>query len=80
MDNDDVTLHPSWKSALCWNCGQPMKLENLQEKAEKLGIKYPPGQRKYHVYCCYVTNKEDSNEDDLEYQTVVALLRRYYGM
>ena len=76
MAHDDVTKHPLWKAALCWKCGHPMKLDDLRQKAERLGMTYPAGQPRYHMYCC----SEPTIEDNEEYQEIVSLLRRYYGV
>jgi Fe2+ or Zn2+ uptake regulation protein len=76
MTNDDVTRHPSWPSLICDKCGQVMKLEDLQQKALKHGLAYPSDRHRYYIHCCYDMTIEDN---DL-YQTLVSLLRQYYGV
>jgi hypothetical protein len=76
MTDEDVTRHPLWPSLICEKCGQVMKLEDLQQKAAKHGLTYPPGQPRYYIHCCF----DMTIEDNELYQTLVSLLRRYYGM
>lgn len=76
MSKQDVTKHPRWDSALCGVCGKPYKLEDLKQKAERLGLNYPAESPRFYFACCY----EPTIEDDDKYEEIVGLLRRYYGM
>jgi hypothetical protein len=73
---NDVTRDPLWHLAICDMCGQPFKIEDLNQMAKEKGLTFVEDRPRYCVYCCY-TPTIDNNE---EYGAIVALLRAYYGV
>jgi ribosomal protein L34E len=63
------------KLPLCPVCGRPMRLENVEERLAKLGVKYKHPLCPYGIVCCGRTLVIENDEEWLE---VVRLLKEYH--
>jgi hypothetical protein len=73
---NDVTRDPLWHLAICEMCGQPFKIEDLNQTAREKGLTFVADRPRYYVYCCY----EPTIDNNAEYLAIVALLRAYHAV